>query len=220
MHVEIEESTFVDCNGIVRSFSGCAYFYRGQCISLIEEVHRYAEQLELIGDTEESGADRLLGNPRIVWAITRILELNGIKPEWVSWRILQALVIAQVDPETGAVLPAALLVANQLKERPKKKGAKEGKPQSLPEMIAAVSHSTGGDVDKAVELFKKYPADFIFDLMEALADQLIPQEEKDKAAEEERKAAAKADFQQQLKDPNSPFAKIFGNVISNDRSQP
>jgi hypothetical protein len=87
-------------------------------------------------------------------------------------------------------------------------------------MIAAVSHSTGGDVDKAVELFKKYPADFIFDLMEALADQLIPQEEKDKAAEEERKAAAKADFQQQLQDPNSPFAKIFGNVISNDRSQP
>jgi hypothetical protein len=220
MHVDIPVSTFEDCNGVVRSFSGCAFFYRGECISLIEEVHRYAEQLESIDDTEESGADHLLCNPRISWAITRILEINGIKPEWVSWRILQALIIAQVDTETGEILPAALVTANQLRERPKKRGEKEGKPQSLAELIAAVSHSTGGDIDRAVEFCKKYSTDFIFDLIEARADQLTPQEEKEKAANAEREAAAKEDMQRQLKNPDSPLAKIFGNVISNDRSQP
>jgi hypothetical protein len=220
MHLNTPKSTFEDCTGIVRSYSGCSFLDREECLDLIEEVNRYAEKLAVISDDEKSGADQLLSDPRIRWAIIRILYLNSIKPAWVSWRILEALIIAQVDPDTGEILPAALLVANQLKERPKKKGAKEGKPQSLPELIAAVSHSTGGDIDRAVEFCRKHSTDFVFDLIEARADQLIPQEEKDKAAEEERKAAAKADFQQQLKDPNSPFAKIFGNVISNDRSQP
>jgi hypothetical protein len=213
MHNYIKKFTFEDCRGVVRSYSGCSLFDREECLDLIEEVGLY---LESIPDTDERSAiDCLLSDPRTRWAVDRILELNSIKPEWISWPILEALLFVQFD-EDGSPGPPAIVVANQLRKREKSSTVKDSKPQSLPEIVASISHATGDCLEKAILLAKKYPVDFIMDMLEARADQLTPESEKAKRIDKEKEEKAKAEFKQQLLDPDSVFGRFFGGIINQD----
>lgn len=119
-----------------------------------------------------------LTDAKFRWLCDRCLELNGIKPDWVNWAMLEALLLAD---------EAVLLTINQPRESAGVVVG-NGEPQTLEEIIAILAETEGG-FEEAIAVASEYPASTVEGYLDARADLHKTPEQKQK--EEVQRWAAK-----------------------------
>jgi hypothetical protein len=158
---------FVDRTGIVRPIYGCSLLGRDE---FWQRLAQLANRLESVTAGSFQAAYAL--DPRTQQLTARLLQLNGIDPDWVTLAQAEQLLIS----------PGHLAQLNQA-EQPTEASVGKDTPPTLPELIAAISSFSS--IKDALDLANTVPANLLGDIVTARAVQSLPP--KEQAREKSRK---------------------------------
>jgi hypothetical protein len=169
---------YEDARGVVRSTTGCSLFDRFEFNDCCTEIQELLEQFA--AENPEQDTEILFKiDKQFQWLIVRALELNGIEFESVAWSTIESMLFFRIKDDQ--ICAPWLIELNKLKPRENNKPPSldedEDDQNTLANIIAGISHATGG-IDTAVEISKQLPTDFLLDILEARAKQLAPPDKK------------------------------------------
>jgi hypothetical protein len=148
---------FADRTGIIRQTGGCSLVGRFEFGQRLEQLQELLEGLP----PERAWADEYGRDGRFKHVVDRLLELNGLKADWLTLDMVSALLFGRVD-EDGNILPGWLVELNQSGTHPCP--SQEGiKSSTLAQSIAGLSES----LVEALELVQELPAHLLIDIADA-----------------------------------------------------
>jgi hypothetical protein len=143
---------FADRTGVIRQTGGCSLAGRFEFSQRLEQLQELLEGLP----PERAWADEYERNGRFKHTIDRLLDLNGLKVDWLTLDMVSALLFGRVD-EDGNILSGWLIELNQ------GYGKAGSEPATLAQSIAGLSES----LIEALELAQELPAHLLIDIADA-----------------------------------------------------
>ncbi len=169
---------FEAVDGVIRTFYGCSV------VGAIEFDERLSElQQALREQPEEVSPETLYRTDKwIQFLINRLLELNGIKPEWCTWAMVSELLFGRtVD---GKVIEGYLVTLNA-PDRPKRASGDGVSLTSKAALIAAIATHCQG-LEEAYRLADEVPAHELFAVLEQKNELVKSPEQRAKEKEDAR----------------------------------
>lgn len=167
---------FEAVDGVIRSFYGCSV------VGAIEFDERLTElQQALSEQPEEVGTETLYRKDKwIQFLINKLLELNGIDPNWCTWDMVTQLLFGRVAD--GKVTEGYLVELNR-PDKPKQ-ASKEGAAVSgKAGLIAAIaSHCQG--LEEAYRIAETIPANELLEVLRQKNELSKPEEQRKKEAKD------------------------------------
>jgi hypothetical protein len=168
---------FVDRHGKVRPISTCSLTGRVEFFERVDRIQSILQGAE----TGETWEWLYFHNTELRHHVDRSLELNGIKPKWVTPEIAERLLFHRYDIEQEALVPGWLITLNT----PKQTDTKPAKsllsnPESIGALLA-VAQSYTQNLEDAIALISEIPAEIAADYMQAsneLAEKANPDKRK------------------------------------------
>lgn len=163
------------------------------CRGIFEYADRVAELAELLQvSTSNTPITALyLEGERFRHLCDRVLELNGIDPDWIRPSDIEWLLFAHKD-ESGAVHPSPLDRVNAPSEQrhPSAPRSKDAKNDYIAVLAAIAARC--GSIDEAVAVAEKVPARLVFGVLQDLNWSAKSPKEKEDAKVKEWEARMRA----------------------------
>jgi hypothetical protein len=113
---------------------------------------------------------------RIRHIVNRLLELNGIDPDWLTWGMISQLLFGRKE-ESGTITEGFLISLN----RPAAKDDDgSGEPLTTKAQIVAAIALQCSSIEEALRLAETIPAKTLFPVLDAKADMQMPPEQRQK----------------------------------------
>lgn len=169
---------FQAVDGVIRTFYGCSV------VGVIEFNERLQQLRSALKDhAGEVSAETLYKTDDWVQhLVNRLLELNGIKPEWVNWDMVSQMLFGRA--EDGQVTEGYLVTLN--KSEAPQGATKSGQGVSTKAgLIAAIATHCSG-LGEAYHLAETVPAHELLEVLEQKNELAKPPEQRAKEAETRR----------------------------------